>query len=90
MNGAWRRRTCRGLRRDWRAADTPIDGLRVQRGWGTARTRRTSRSAPPPAYGRTKLAGEQAVLAALAGRRATCVSTAWLYGAHGPQLHPGR
>jgi dTDP-4-dehydrorhamnose reductase/4-ketoreductase len=39
-------------------------------------------TAPRTAYGRTKLAGEQAVLAELPGRSAV-VRTAWLYGVHG-------
>ena len=39
-------------------------------------------TAPSGAYGRTKLAGEQAVRAA-AARRGYIVRTAWLYGAHG-------
>jgi dTDP-4-dehydrorhamnose reductase/4-ketoreductase len=38
--------------------------------------------APRTAYGRTKLAGEQAVLAELP-ESGTVVRTAWLYGAHG-------
>ncbi|MFF4750868.1 dTDP-4-dehydrorhamnose reductase [Streptomyces sp. NPDC002514] len=38
--------------------------------------------APRTAYGRTKLAGEQAVLAELPGAGAV-VRTAWLYGVHG-------
>ena len=38
--------------------------------------------APRTAYGRTKLAGEQAVLSALPGS-GYVVRTAWLYGAHG-------
>ncbi len=41
--------------------------------------------APRTAYGRTKLAGERAVLAALPGA-AYVVRTAWLYGAHGPSF----
>jgi dTDP-4-dehydrorhamnose reductase len=51
---------------------------------GTARVPypETAVPAPATAYGRTKLAGEQAVLAQLPG---SCyiVRTAWLYGAHG-------
>ena len=39
-------------------------------------------TAPAGAYGRTKLAGEQAVRAALPGA-SYIVRTAWLYGAHG-------
>jgi dTDP-4-dehydrorhamnose reductase len=41
--------------------------------------------APRTAYGRTKLAGEQAVLSALPGN-GYVVRTAWLYGAHGPSF----
>ncbi len=41
--------------------------------------------APRTAYGRTKLAGERAVLAGLPGS-AYVVRTAWLYGAHGPSF----
>jgi len=41
--------------------------------------------APRTAYGRTKLAGEQAVLAALSDT-GYVVRTAWLYGAHGPNF----
>ncbi|WP_330336339.1 dTDP-4-dehydrorhamnose reductase [Streptomyces sp. NBC_00557] len=41
--------------------------------------------APRTAYGRTKLAGERAVLAALPGASAV-VRTAWLYGVHGPNF----
>jgi len=41
-----------------------------------------ARTAPAGAYGRTKLAGEQAVRAALPGG-SYIVRTAWLYGAHG-------
>jgi dTDP-4-dehydrorhamnose reductase len=40
--------------------------------------------APVNAYGRTKLAGEQAVLAMPGG--GYVVRTAWLYGAHGPNF----
>ncbi|MDH6223392.1 dTDP-4-dehydrorhamnose reductase [Streptomyces sp. MJP52] len=39
-------------------------------------------TAPRTAYGRTKLAGERAVLTELSGRSAV-VRTAWLYGVHG-------
>jgi dTDP-4-dehydrorhamnose reductase len=41
--------------------------------------------APRTAYGRTKLAGEQAVLATLPDT-GYVVRTAWLYGAHGPNF----
>ena len=41
--------------------------------------------APRTAYGRTKLAGEQAVLDHLPGA-GYVVRTAWLYGAHGPSF----
>jgi dTDP-4-dehydrorhamnose reductase len=41
--------------------------------------------APRTAYGRTKLAGEHAVLGRLP-RSAYVVRTAWLYGAHGPSF----
>jgi dTDP-4-dehydrorhamnose reductase len=41
--------------------------------------------APRTAYGRTKLAGERAVLECLPGS-AYVVRTAWLYGAHGPSF----
>ena len=41
--------------------------------------------APQTAYGRTKLAGEQAVLRALP-HAGYIVRTAWLYGAHGPNF----
>jgi dTDP-4-dehydrorhamnose reductase len=41
--------------------------------------------APRTAYGRTKLAGEQAVLGLLP-RAGSVVRTAWLYGAHGPSF----
>ena len=51
---------------------------------GTAREPYPEDAEPAPrtAYGRTKLAGEQAVLAALP-RSSYIVRTAWLYGAHG-------
>ncbi len=42
-------------------------------------------AAPRTAYGRTKLAGEQRVRAALP-ERGYVVRTAWLYGAHGPNF----
>jgi dTDP-4-dehydrorhamnose reductase len=43
------------------------------------------RTAPRTAYGRTKLAGEQAVLGLHPGG-GYLVRTAWLYGAHGPNF----
>ncbi len=42
-------------------------------------------TAPRSAYGRTKLAGEQAVLKLLPGS-GYVLRTAWLYGAHGPNF----
>lgn len=45
----------------------------------------TARPAPRTAYGRTRLAGERAVLEELP-RTGTVVRTAWLYGAHGPNF----
>ena len=47
-----------------------------------SRTGKIARAAPRTAYGRTKLAGERAVLAALPST-GYVVRTAWLYGAHG-------
>lgn len=41
---------------------------------------------PINAYGRTKLAGEQAVVAALPDGKWTIARTSWLYGAHGPNF----
>jgi dTDP-4-dehydrorhamnose reductase len=54
---------------------------------GTASSPYAERAVPAPrtAYGRTKLAGEQAVLATLPGT-GYVVRTAWLYGAHGPNF----
>jgi dTDP-4-dehydrorhamnose reductase len=51
---------------------------------GTARVPYPEDAVPAPAtaYGRTKLAGEQAVTALLPGR-SWILRTAWLYGAHG-------
>jgi dTDP-4-dehydrorhamnose reductase len=51
---------------------------------GTAREPYAETAAPAPAtaYGRTKLAGEQAVAQLLPGR-SWILRTAWLYGAHG-------
>ena len=45
----------------------------------------TDATGPRTAYGRTKLAGEQAVLRLLPGT-GYVVRTAWLYGAHGPNF----
>ncbi|MFI2032407.1 dTDP-4-dehydrorhamnose reductase [Streptomyces buecherae] len=45
----------------------------------------TARPAPRTAYGRTRLAGERAVLEELP-RTGTVVRTAWLYGAYGPNF----
>jgi dTDP-4-dehydrorhamnose reductase len=54
---------------------------------GTASSPYTEWAVPGPrtAYGRTKLAGEQAVLATLSDT-GYVVRTAWLYGAHGPNF----
>jgi dTDP-4-dehydrorhamnose reductase len=54
-------------------------------GDGTRPYREGDRPAPRTAYGRTKLAGEQAVRREL-GDAAYVVRTAWLYGAHGPSF----
>ena len=51
-------------------------------GHATAPYAEEAPTAPAGAYGRTKLAGEQAVRAALPGD-SYVVRTAWLYGAHG-------
>ena len=59
--------------------------LRVRRAGPASRTRRTSPPAPRTAYGRTKLAGERAVLEQ-PGLAGYVVRTAWLYGAHGPSF----
>ncbi|MGB6164263.1 MAG: dTDP-4-dehydrorhamnose reductase [Pseudonocardiaceae bacterium] len=54
-------------------------------GEGTRPNRVDDPTAPRTVYGRTKLAGERAVLAAVSslGVSAHVVRTAWLYGAHG-------
>ena len=54
---------------------------------GTARQPYAEDAVPAPrtAYGRTKLAGEQAVLRRLPDA-SYVVRTAWLYGAHGPNF----
>jgi dTDP-4-dehydrorhamnose reductase len=54
---------------------------------GRARRPYAEQDVPSPgtAYGRTKLAGEQAVLKQLPGT-GYVVRTAWLYGAHGPSF----
>ncbi|WP_214103445.1 dTDP-4-dehydrorhamnose reductase [Acrocarpospora catenulata] len=51
-------------------------------GNGTGPYREDEATDPVNAYGRTKLAGERAVLA----HGGTVVRTAWLYGAHGPNF----
>jgi dTDP-4-dehydrorhamnose reductase len=54
-------------------------------GDGLAPYAEDDRTAPRTAYGRTKLAGEQAVLGLLP-ETGYVVRTAWLYGAHGPNF----
>lgn len=54
-------------------------------GDSSAPYRETDRPAPRTAYGRTKLAGEHAVLDLLPGD-GYVVRTAWLYGAEGPNF----
>jgi len=54
-------------------------------GRGTRPYREDDTPAPRTAYGRTKLAGEEAVRRELGGD-AYVVRTAWLYGAHGPNF----
>lgn len=61
------------------STDYVFDG-RVREPYGEA-----DAPAPLNAYGRTKLAGERAVLHLLAGH-GYVVRTAWLYGAHGPNF----
>jgi dTDP-4-dehydrorhamnose reductase len=65
------------------------NGQRSTRGFGCGDQRRPyaedDRPAPRTAYGRTKLAGEQAVLGLLP-ETGYVVRTAWLYGAHGPNF----
>jgi dTDP-4-dehydrorhamnose reductase len=60
------------------STDYVFDGL------ATAPYAEDAAPAPRTAYGRTKLAGERALLAALPD--AYLVRTAWLYGAHGPNF----
>lgn len=75
------------------AASCASDGIRlVQMSTdyvfdGSARRPYAEDDAPAPrtAYGRTKLAGERAVLGQLRGA-GYVVRTAWLYGAHGPNF----
>ncbi|WP_020576478.1 dTDP-4-dehydrorhamnose reductase [Actinopolymorpha alba] len=54
-------------------------------GDGTTPYAEDAKPAPRTAYGRTKLAGEEAVLDTLPESGAV-VRTAWLYGAHGPNF----
>ena len=53
-------------------------------GTATAPYAEDAPTGPRSAYGRTKLAGEQAVLAA--GGEGSVVRTAWVYGEHGPSF----
>jgi dTDP-4-dehydrorhamnose reductase len=57
----------------------------VFRGDGARPYAETDAAVPRTAYGRTKLAGERAVLELLP-RSGYVVRTAWLYGAHGPNF----
>ena len=57
----------------------------VFRGDATAPYAEDAETAPRSAYGRTKLAGEWAVQAALPDR-SWVVRAAWLYGEHGPNF----
>jgi dTDP-4-dehydrorhamnose reductase len=57
----------------------------VFEGNGSSPYREDDEPAPRTAYGRTKLAGEQAVLSLHAGA-SYVLRTAWLYGAHGPNF----
>jgi dTDP-4-dehydrorhamnose reductase len=61
------------------STDYVFDGL------ATSPSPEDGATAPRTAYGRTKLAGERALLATLPDS-AYVVRTAWLYGAHGPNF----
>jgi dTDP-4-dehydrorhamnose reductase len=75
------------------AACCALDGIRLIQlssdyvfdGGATRPYAETDFPAPRTAYGRTKLAGEQAVFTELADG-GYVVRTAWLYGAHGPNF----
>ena len=71
--------TAAGARLVQMSTDYVFDGL-AQRPYAE-----DASPAPRSAYGRTKLAGEQAVLGELAGT-GYVLRTAWLYGAHGPNF----
>jgi len=75
------------------AAACSVDGIKLVQistdyvfdGRATRPYAEDDRPAPATAYGRTKLAGERAVLGQLPGS-GYVVRTAWLYGAHGPNF----
>ena len=87
MNGARRARTSPRACADVRRPPGPrFHRLRVRRRPRAQPYAEDAAAAPRTAYGRTKLAGERGRAPELPGEPATCVRTAWLYGAHGPNF----